>query len=243
MKNIKLGNKLREIRKKHNLKQSEIAELTDLNVKTIQRYEKGENISKKFLYLLATKLKLEQKELFELLKIFDILDEEKTDNLFNYLEEIYKILGYEFSFYTTKNDEEYEMIKDNNTGKMYLSENSCFIVDYKDVFISFLNSLVNKEIFSLKEINQKDLDFLDSKEYKEILDKYSEPLFDAFSDELFKNIHPEEKKFKRWSKISYNDLLKMRSKEIEELKNKFTNKSKNKDNVDVVDVFSKFGKK
>lgn len=228
MKNIKLGNKLREIRKKHNLKQLEIAELTNLNVKTIQRYEKGENIPKKFLYLLVTKLKLEQKELFELLKIFDVLDDEKTDNFLNYLEEIYKILGYEFSFNTTKNNEEYEIIKDNNTGKMYLSENSYFIVDYKDVFINFLTSLVNKEISSLEEISQKDLDFLDSKEYKEILDKYNEPLFEALSDELFENIHPEEKKFKNWSKISYSDLLKMRSKEIEELKKKLLDKPKNK---------------
>ena len=226
MKNIKLGNKLREIRKKHNLKQSEIAELTNLNVKTIQRYEKGENIPEKFLHLLATKLNLEQKEHFELLKTFDTLDEEKTDNLFNYLEEIYKILGYEFSFKSTKNNEEYEIIKDNNTGKMYLSEKSCFIVDYKDVFINFLDSLVNKEISLSEEVSQKDLDFLDSKEYGEILDKYAEPLFDAFSDEIFKNMHPEEKNFNRWSKINYKDLLKMRSKEIEELKKKFANKTK-----------------
>lgn len=225
MKNIKLGNKLREIRKKHNLKQSEIAELTNLNVKTIQRYEKGENIPEKFLHLFSNKLNLEEKELFELLKIYNVLDDTEKNKLLNHFEEIYKILGYTFSFKETIYNEQYEIIKDNNTQKTYISESECFLIAYENLIINFFDSLIKNKILTLNETNQKEIDFLESKEYGEILKKYEEPLLNAFLDDFYMRTKAD-KNFNKLSNISYYELKKLQQKEIEELKKKLLDKTK-----------------
>lgn len=225
--NMNLGNKLREIRKKKNLKQTDIAELTDLNVKTIQRYEKGENIPEKFLHLFSNKLNLEEKELFELLKIYNVLDDTEKNKLLNHFEEIYKILGYTFSFKETIYNEQYEIIKDNNTQKTYISESEYFLIDYENLIINFFDSLIKNKILTLNETNQKEIDFLESKEYGEILKKYEEPLLNAFLDDFYMRTKVD-KNFNKLSNISYYELKKLQQKEIEELKKKLLDKPKKK---------------
>ena len=63
---MNLGNKVRELRIKKGMTQEELAEKTDLNVRTIQRIEKGEVDPRSYtLQVIAAALEIEYNELVE----------------------------------------------------------------------------------------------------------------------------------------------------------------------------------
>ncbi len=170
--NIKLGNKLRELRKKRNLKQSEVAELTNLNVKTIQRYEKGENIPERFLNLFVEKLELPIVTVFELKELFfknPYMDNEEAIKY--HINELIKIVGYEFE--ELENLGMYEdnvIIKNIYTGDIYRKHIE-FYDSYSSIILTILKGLIIQEINGLEPIKY-DPSYLKTEDYKKITEKY-----------------------------------------------------------------------
>lgn len=144
MKNHKLGYKLKELRRSRNLSQNDLSKKCNFSIRTISRYENGENISVQFLHLFSKKLKLNPNEHEEIFKLY--FDKSINFEELKYLfEKIYNILGYTF-------DENSNIIY-NKTKKYEL--NYQFIDKNLNFFIEFLNNYIHHEITEF-EINNND---------------------------------------------------------------------------------------
>ena len=211
MENIKLGNKLKEIRKIKGLKQSDIANLTGVSVRTIQRYEQGLNIPDSFIKIFSNKLKLSLNESIAL----DFMSSKKFINDYdkiNYnLNGLLELIGYKIErLYFVGESIEIVTIKNLFTNASYIGDPSKF--DYADFILEFLKMLVERDLAGV-EPEKYGIEFLKSDEYKKILEKYWH-----LSAELDTKLGDLD--------IEHRKLYDREEKEIEELKKKFANKTK-----------------
>lgn len=213
MENLKLGNKLKEIRKIKGLKQSDVAKLTGVSLRTIQRYEQGLNIPNSFLKIFSSKLKLSLDESVTL----DFMSSKKFiddyDKINYHLNGLLELIGYRIErLYFVGGSIEMVTIQNLFTNDSYIGDVSKF--NYGDFILEFLKMLVERDLSGV-EPEKNGIDFLKTDEYEKILEKYW-----RLSGELASKLGDLD--------IEQRKLNDRESKEIEELKKKLLDKPKKK---------------
>ena len=213
MENLKLGNKLKEIRKIKGLKQSDIAKLTGVSLRTIQRYEQGLNIPNSFLKIFSSKLKLSLHESITL----DFMSSKKFiddyDKINYHLNGLLELIGYKIErLYFVGDSIEMVTIQNLFTNDSYIGDVSKF--NYSDFILEFLKMLVERDLAGVQP-EKNGIDFLKTDEFEKILEKYWH-----LSAELTSKLGDLD--------IEQRKLNDREAKEIEELKKKLLDKPKNK---------------
>lgn len=223
MENIELGYKLREHRKIKKLTQIEVAELTNLNVKTIQRYEKGQNIPESFLHIFGEKLKLEAIDRNELTLLHLGALKNTHKEIKFHINEILKEIGYEISKilnFNPSNTNDNFIIKNNITNEYFLASNSPYNFDYANLIFNFLKSVIEEDLKNAKPISANELKLYLSNEYKNLMEYYN---IQKWGYEL-SMLTPEFSK--NSNKKSLDEIEKWKETELQKLKEKFLEKQK-----------------
>ena len=119
--NKELGLKLKEIRKKINCTQNELAEALNIHVNTIKRYEKGLSIPKEFLKKFSSEMELDfdvEQELYLLYESNGDLKSfyEKENQKVYHIDKLLELIGYEIvSEYKVFLENEYNNKKNEST--------------------------------------------------------------------------------------------------------------------------------
>lgn len=147
MAKLKLGYELKKIRKSINLKQSELSKLLNLSTKTIQRYEKGENVPLEYIENFCSQLNLSDDEITKIYELFLGDTKINGDLLVHMFEQIYNMLGYTFEYKLIDN-QHYTIIKTKNTG----SDKNTFMLDYdflelkSSLLLAIMNDILSHEL-------------------------------------------------------------------------------------------------
>lgn len=218
MNNVELGYKLRQYRKEKKLTQQEVAELTNLNVKTIQRYEKGQNIPESFLHIFGEKLKLEAIDRNELTLLHLGALKNTHEEIKFHINEILKEIGYEISKilnFNPSNTNDNFIIKNNITNEYFLASNSPYNFDYANLIFNFLKSVIEEDLKNAKPISANELKLYLSNEYKNLMEYYN---IQKWGYEL-SMLTPEFSK--NSNKKSLDEIEKWKETELQKLKEKF----------------------
>ncbi|WP_064580851.1 helix-turn-helix domain-containing protein [Streptobacillus moniliformis] len=148
MVNIKLGNKIKEIRKSKKLKQHDLANILNLSVKSIQRYEKGINLTKNFIDFFCEKLNLNVSLKSELLSLLLKSDYELAeDETIYHLTKIYNLLGYSFEYKEIKGKLTH-IIKSREN---FANPNGNFLKNNLNIITRILEAFIEKELDAIDE--------------------------------------------------------------------------------------------
>ena len=159
--NKELGLKLKEIRKKINCTQNELAEALNIHVNTIKRYEKGLSIPKEFLKKFSSEMELDfdiEQELYLLYESNGDLKSfyEKENQKVYHIDKLLELIGYEIvSKYKVflendyNNNDTYDYLKviDLKTGIVYdeeSNENLAYILEIYNDIEWYLKALVER---------------------------------------------------------------------------------------------------
>lgn len=201
MNNLKLGNCLKEIRKKKALTQEKISKLTNISLRTYQRYEKGENITENFLKIFSNKLSLSNKEYFDLFFLLKGDYMEDFEKIQFHLDELLEIIGYKIErYYIDEISREFVLIKNIFTKEEYHGNPDKF--DYRNIVLDFLKMLVEKDLAGVAP-EKNIISIIKSEEYKNILLKYEKialPEMEkiaVYSEKIYELDREEEKEIKK----------------------------------------------
>lgn len=155
--NIQLGLKLREIRKNKSMLQTDVATLLGLNVKTIQRYEKGLNLPANIIDIYNHYLKLSNSELIELraLTIKDDINQIDLDN------EPLKVLFNTYGFIFDKiniDGSTLNIVKNKTTNNYYILDKIDFINKYQDIIKKLLIAMLDNELILIDDKSKNDIE-------------------------------------------------------------------------------------
>ena len=219
MENIELGYELRKIRKLKKLTQQEVANLTAVSLKTIQRYEKGQNIPKSFLDTFYNNLNLEPYQGNSINLLYSGIGENRHEEIKYYITEIIKEIGYEFIKIDEHNiitqNPDNIIIKNNITGEYFTGANSPYDFEYSRVVFNFLRTLVEDDLKNATPIPSSEIDFYLSEEYQDFMKWYNAKLSVLKFQNIIspKDLNIFEKKLKK--------LNTWRDTEIKKIKEKF----------------------
>ncbi|RXZ69822.1 XRE family transcriptional regulator [Fusobacterium necrophorum] len=219
MENIELGYKLREYRKMKKLTQQEVADLTNVSLKTIQRYEKGLNIPKDFIMDFHYKLHLEPYEGNSLLLLHSGISKNSHDEIKFYIDEIIKEIGYEFikiGDYDTYNTSGNYLIKNNISDEYYISSESPYRFNYANVVFNFLKSVVEEDVKNSNPISKEEVKLYSSYEYEDLISYYNVKVqsyeIKKLSAIISQTPLPSEKELEDIKKWKEEELQKLRTK-------------------------------
>ena len=159
--NKELGLKLKEIRKKINCTQNELAEALNIHVNTIKRYEKGLSIPKEFLKKFSNEMELDfdaEQELYLLYESNGDLKSfyEKENQKVYHIDKLLELIGYEIiskykvfleNDYNNDDTYDYLKVKDLKTGIVYdenSNENLAYILEIYNDIEWYLKALVER---------------------------------------------------------------------------------------------------
>lgn len=220
MDNTELGYRLREHRKIRKLTQQEVADLTNVSLKTIQRYEKGQSIPESYLHIFGDKLKLEASDRNELNLLHIGALKNKHKEIQYYITEILKVIGYEITKigdYAEFNVPNNYIIKNNITEEYYLSSNSPYDFDYSNAVFSFLKSIVEEDLKQAKPIPLSEVNFYLSNDYKDLISHYNvkkmsyeaHRLLSLINSDASPETNPSLEEIEEWKE---NELKKLKEK-------------------------------
>ena len=213
MDNTELGYRLREHRKIKKLTQQEVANLTNVSLKTVQRYEKGQSIPESYLHIFGDKLKLEASDRNELNLLHIGALKNKHKEIQYYITEILKAIGYEITKigdYAEFNIPNNFIIKNNITEEYYLSSNSPYEFDY--------SSAVFSDLKQAKPILLSEVNLYLSNDYKDLISHYNVKKMSYEAHKLLSLINSNTSSK---PKPSLEEIEEWKENELKKLKEKF----------------------
>ncbi|KDE74871.1 transcriptional regulator [Fusobacterium necrophorum BFTR-2] len=216
MENIELGYEIRKIRKLKKLTQQEVADLTGVSLKTIQRYEKGQNIPKSFLNIFYDNLNLEPYQGNSMNLLYSGIGANRHEEIKFYVNEIIKEIGYEIKSLDSGiiSGNPFNVIIKNNITDEYMTEVvSPYNFDYSSMVFNFLKTLVENDLKSAKIIPSHEVPFIFSEDYQDFM-RYYNAKFQALRFENIKSgnysLEPDPKKLKELNDWKEVELQKLR---------------------------------